>query len=432
MVKRILTLLLLSLVLWSGTVAAQAEETYTFESEMSFTYPSTLSLAAAERITLRGLGMRIRMYDSAGLERLQLDLSDDPLEMVDDYMDRSYPDHNFRRQRVLNQAVGEHAGWRYAHNVDGDDALLYLVQLDSGVFGLVDAVALNGRLIATNLAVVQGLASSFSYAGPAVAEAAADGQQQSGTFGNSTASQGTPDAAAAEACTIRTDDANTVRVRVGPGENRTSIAFLPADEDFEVLGTATDRAGNPWWKVDRELAAPGKAANETWVAAADVDESGDCDAVVDVNAPPIIPASNNPPPAQPPVSSGDANQGTAPSASGNTILPNAGQWVLSWGQAYGSCTGTGTFNVDSGLEAVSIAVTGVSSRGFTLDGDFYTPFSPNTYQGIFSDVVGNEQASLALTLTVTSPNSMTGTANFLYVSPDGSSCSFTVPVSVSR
>jgi hypothetical protein len=304
MVKRILTLLLLSLVLWSGTVAAQSEETYTFESETSFSYPSTLSLAAAERITLRGLGMRIRMYDTAGLERLQIDVTADPLDLVEEYMDRSYPDHSFRRQRVLNQTVGNHPAWRYTHNVDGDDALLYLVQLDSGVQGLVDAVALNGRLIATNLAVIQGLASSFSYDGPAVE---AEGDQQSGTLGNSASAAGAPDSAAAEACTIRTEDANTVRVRVGPGENRTSIAFLPADQDFEVLGTATDRAGNPWWKVDRELAAPGKAANETWVAEGDVEESGDCEAVIDVNAPPIIPASNNPPSAALPASSGKSN-----------------------------------------------------------------------------------------------------------------------------
>jgi hypothetical protein len=72
------------------------------------------------------------------------------------------------------------------------------------------------------------------------------------------------------------------------------------------------------------------------------------------------------------------------------------------------------------------------SSVFTFDVDLYSPFSPNTYQGIFSDTMGNEQASLAMTLTVTSPNSMTGTANVLYVSPDSSSCSFTIPLSVSR
>lgn len=100
-------------------------------------------------------------------------------------------------------------------------------------------------------------------------------------------------------CMIRTDQERFVAVRVGPGVNRTSIAFLPANTDFEVLGKAEAGDGSLWWKVDKELAAPGKAANETWVAQEDVTASGGCDQVIDADAPPVIPITAPQPTAAP-------------------------------------------------------------------------------------------------------------------------------------
>jgi hypothetical protein len=92
-------------------------------------------------------------------------------------------------------------------------------------------------------------------------------------------------------CTIRALGAGETSVHVGPGNNRSSIRFLEAGRDFEVIGTADARDGSQWWRVDKQEAAASQAlqVNETWVAAAEVTESGDCDRVGTVAPPPIVP-----------------------------------------------------------------------------------------------------------------------------------------------
>jgi len=60
-------------------------------------------------------------------------------------------------------------------------------------------------------------------------------------------SEATPEATQTIPCTVRTDSANTISVRVGPGGNRTVFAFLPADQDFAVLGQAEADDGGLWW-----------------------------------------------------------------------------------------------------------------------------------------------------------------------------------------
>ena len=92
----------------------------------------------------------------------------------------------------------------------------------------------------------------------------------------------------AEACIVSTEASDTVRVRVGPGENRTSVSFLPANEEFTPLGQATDDDGNVWFQLDKEQAAPGRSINEAWVAAEELDTTGDCSVVGEAAAPPII------------------------------------------------------------------------------------------------------------------------------------------------
>lgn len=100
---------------------------------------------------------------------------------------------------------------------------------------------------------------------------------------------------AGEACVISTDSADTARVRVGPGENRTSVSFLAAGQDFVVLGSFEDDAGGIWYQLDKEEAAPGRAINEAWVAASDVDSTGDCENIAEADAPPIIPITSSVP-----------------------------------------------------------------------------------------------------------------------------------------
>ncbi|MDQ7026840.1 MAG: hypothetical protein Q9P01_03745 [Anaerolineae bacterium] len=106
-------------------------------------------------------------------------------------------------------------------------------------------------------------------------------------------------------CTVSTNRERTVRLRVGPGLNRTSIDFLPINRQFEVQGQFDDD-GDIWYQLDKFEAAPRRAAqvNEIWVAARDVTESGDCNQVGFASAPPIIPipsssgssATQTPPP----------------------------------------------------------------------------------------------------------------------------------------
>lgn len=51
-------------------------------------------------------------------------------------------------------------------------------------------------------------------------------------------------------CTVSTDQARTVRVRVGFGENRTVVTFLPIDTEFAVVGQNTDDSGATWYALD--------------------------------------------------------------------------------------------------------------------------------------------------------------------------------------
>jgi hypothetical protein len=123
-------------------------------------------------------------------------------------------------------------------------------------------------------------------------------------------------------CTISTDEARTVRVRVGPGENRTSVTFLPENVEVPVTGQIEDEDGNIWFQVDKEVAAPERAINEAWVAAEEVETAGDCEEIVNAAAPPIIPIVQRPTP--------DANS-DSDEVPTTAIMPQGGRWTIAWG-----------------------------------------------------------------------------------------------------
>jgi hypothetical protein len=89
-------------------------------------------------------------------------------------------------------------------------------------------------------------------------------------------------------CTVRTDESDTVQVRVGPGTNRGILSFLPANIDFVVLGQVTLEDGSNWWQLDRSEVAPTKMAAEAWVPQDAVLASGACDTIGVAPIPPII------------------------------------------------------------------------------------------------------------------------------------------------
>src|SRR5690606_27408346 len=128
----------------------------------------------------------------------------------------------------------------------------------------------------------------------------------------------TSEAASGEACTVTTTEANSVQMRVGPGTNRAVFAFLPSGTDFVVTGQAEADDDSLWFQLDKAEVAPDAGASEVWVSQEDVETSGDCDAVVDADAPPIVPLQQSAPSA-----GGSAGSG------GN--VPSAGNWTLSLG-----------------------------------------------------------------------------------------------------
>jgi hypothetical protein len=102
---------------------------------------------------------------------------------------------------------------------------------------------------------------------------------------------------AGQACTIQTSQ-SFVPQRVGPGFNRGIRQYLPANQSFPVIGQAQAADGSLWWQI--QVAGIPQA----WVLQADVLTSGNCQAVPQATAPPIIvPVAPQPPhvpaPAQP-------------------------------------------------------------------------------------------------------------------------------------
>ncbi len=97
-------------------------------------------------------------------------------------------------------------------------------------------------------------------------------------------------------CKVRTEQELFARVRVGPGENRGIFGFLPAKQDFTVIGQALDEQGKTWWQLDKDEIPGSEFAASLWVAEEEVDEIGNCLSVPPGEIPPIIPGL--PPPAR--------------------------------------------------------------------------------------------------------------------------------------
>lgn len=245
----------------------------------------------------------------------------------------------------------------------------------------------------------------------------------------------TDTATSAAACFVSTPDTNTVQIRVGPGTNRTVIAFLPALVDFEALGQTTDDAGNVWFRVPQEEAAPTKAVNETWVLADAVDQSGDCANVVDAAAPPIIPIRQAQPTAVPQVdtatdtSGGETTAPEAPAApavdASGAIIPEQGTWFMQFNTGTIRC-GSVTSQANPANGSITATLTGGGSAGFVFDDLFFQYNGGNTYQSsaVFSTSSGSELVQV-LTLTMTSSRTATGNIGFV----EGS-CTVNAPITL--
>ncbi|MDX2139777.1 MAG: hypothetical protein SF123_16955 [Chloroflexota bacterium] len=250
-------------------------------------------------------------------------------------------------------------------------------------------------------------------------------------------------AATAVPCMVVPAPNNTVAVRIGPGDNRAIILYMPNDTEVRANGVFIDENGAEWLRVNKTQLAPDVAADELWVLAEEVITSGDCTNLTAIASRNIIPAA-------PPVvviASEDTAQGANTSAGVPTdpnaalgLVPRGGMWTWRFDStAYQSCaaggaTGDTTQSPTSELlgtfasgftSAMNVAADG---RSFTFYGTTYTLQSGGIYLGV-SDFGGG--VGQATRLRVISDSRMTGEYTINVQGADFA-CSITIYVTVTR
>ncbi|HYO87502.1 MAG TPA: hypothetical protein VER79_02580 [Candidatus Limnocylindrales bacterium] len=230
-------------------------------------------------------------------------------------------------------------------------------------------------------------------------------------------------------CTVSAAAANSAALRVGPGENRSSISFLPANTDVTVTGRNELDDGSVWYQLDKAEAAPGgSAAAELWVNAEDVEANGGCDSVGDTSAPPVIPISVAPPPA---ATAAPGEPAPEPVQSG--ALPAAGFWTLNLNPTTNaSCLGYENVPYSTSEVYTSPFFTGplniVNSGAFDFNGDVFRRVgSSNSFTGTITfDVEGGGSMVTQVRFDLASSTRMTGQIVANYNADDGTPCSDTV------
>lgn len=392
----------------------ELDKTFTFDDGTSFQYPSDWTLEAEEDsyVTVYSDDTQIFVVEAAAFEDAGFTAEDSLEDALETYFTSIFEDEiKFNARKLESIDIEGREAVRYDYiDTYGDNALMIAVRFSDDSFGLLDAASLGGELSEEDL--VLAVAASFDRTGEA-----ADSGDRPVTSDTDT----TP-------CTINTAFANTVTVRVGPGENRATIVFLPADEEFEVLGQAEADDGSLWWKLDREAVAPNKAAAEAWVAQLDVNDEGGCDAVVDVNAPPVIPIVSVPPSGGGNTGGGTSGGGGQPAGAGEAI-PQNGAWTFTYPKTMpGSCTNIPTQNLQIDIPSERANVSGANGSSLILEGATFARIGPNTYQGSFISFEGDP---VLLTLRVSTSTYMTGEFIISFVQ-DGSQCSVTITAAITH
>ncbi|MFN8529224.1 MAG: hypothetical protein U0670_11465 [Anaerolineae bacterium] len=235
-------------------------------------------------------------------------------------------------------------------------------------------------------------------------------------------------------CLVSTQERDSARLRVGPGENRTSVAFLPAGDPFTVTGRFVDTSGGVWYQLVKEEAAPQSAAAEIWVSAEEVDSTGDCDVIGDTNAPPVIPISPSQP--QNPNTGGDATRRTpAPWLVSSRLAATCSEHLSPIVNA--SCQGGGNVQVPiaeviSGTEADNVTVLNGGAQ-LRFGTDVWTRAADGSafYSGNVTFAPGSEIPVGQVYLTVVSQTELRGNVVGNWTI-DGTPCSLTDTVSLRR
>lgn len=400
-----------SLVALPAAAAQDIElsETFTLDDGTTFQYPGDWTLENEKNSFLNVSDDQTQLFiiDPASLEDFGFGDDADLRDALTGYFEDIFAGQiKLDKKKLQDVEIDGREAVRYDYDDPaGDGALLIALRLSDGAIALIDSVSLDGEL--TEADVVLAIAETLDRTGEAAG-------------GNATIST-TP-------CTITTD-ANNVAVRVGPGTNRATFVFLPSGMDFDVLGKA-EIDDHVWWKLDKQAVAPKKSAAEAWVSELDVDESGDCDAVADVNAPPVIPISAPPAGGNTGGGGGSGNSGGGgqPAGAGEAI-PQSGTWTITYPKTVpGSCTNIPTQNLEVDYAPESVSVSGANGSSLMLDGDVFPRIGANTYQGSY---VTDEGDPVLLTLRVSSPTYMTGEF-IVSFTQDGAQCSITVTSSITH
>ena len=302
------------------------------------------------------------------------------------------------------------------------DQLAVVVAMPGGLPGYLLFSADKGELDSQQETITS-IVTSFVQTGVPAADSASTGHGLGigeAASSDSSASDGT----STVNCTVSAESADAAQLRVGPGTNRGAISFLPVNIDVAVTGRIVLNDKSVWYQLDKNEAAPkGTAAAELWVAATSVTATGDCDHVGETSAPPVIPGSIAPPPANNSSASGDAGSAnTAPGA-----LPTAGTWIMTINATTNaSCQGYENVPIPSTEVFDSLTFTFsmyiINSSSFNYGDDVFTRISgTNSFSGSFTF---DDGTNAQIRFDLTSPTSMFGQAvtNF---TDSGTPCSAT-------
>lgn len=337
----------------------------------------------------------------------QIDVSDDDLtDLLIALIDEVYSvDARSRDIEEIDDLPFPAVAWSYS--IDELNGLAYLVEFDTEQYAFMD---IWGEDFEDHQEIVNEIIASFRFdADTATDPEAGDEPEPS------------------EPCFVSTDQERTVQIRVGPGQNRSVILFLPAGPSFPVTGRLVDADGNVWLQLDKTEVDPDTAANEMWVAEAAVETSGDCENVVSADAPPVIPGGPRTPPSG---SGGGSGGGDAPAV----LVPTGGRWsmLLAETGTY-SCEGTITlgFNTvelfERGPFTYNLSVAGDQSS-ITVGGSRFVLLQPGSYNGSFTF---NDGSNVQMRLNVQNATFISGQLTFNYRA-GGQNCSATVFLTMTR
>lgn len=189
-----------------------------------------------------------------------------------------------------------------------------------------------------------------------------------------------------DTCTASTRFARTVRMRVGPGDNRGPFAYMPANRLIPVTGQFPEGDGDLWLRLDKTQVPDSAAADELWVKQADVDLTGACDDLPLTDAPPVIPGNPQPTPIPTPL--------PGPEVAPFSRLPEEGAWLLRLQPTYtvicgtlpafsGSVTDISPELAETGLAGLlTVSADGALLTFTTLGSDYnFTRSTPGIYNG---------------------------------------------------